>query len=187
MYMLNGDQNAAMKLISEKINANLNDEIFNHTIKFLQTDASTLTAEGLTAIGKLFLSFRTTEPIRKFWNLFFDILLEKTSPQDVVQFYSEAMRENSNVPYNHIFQVTISLNEFVLVEDSLHFLRIVIHCQRRTESIARHRRYCHTSTWTQQCFARSGFCLDRSGQDCTSREDISNTMAKSKKRTNQSA
>lgn len=107
MHMLHGDQDDAIRLIVEKVNTNLNDEIFQHLMKFLQVDASLLTAEGLMNIGKAFFTFRTNESIRKFWNLFFDILLQKTSPQDVVQFYSDAMRENSNIPYAHLFEVKI--------------------------------------------------------------------------------
>jgi hypothetical protein len=74
-------------------------------MKFLQLDSSLLTSDGLVTIGNLFLNFRINEPVRKFWNLFFDILLEKTSPQDIVQYYSDAMRENSNIPYLHLFEV----------------------------------------------------------------------------------
>jgi len=118
MYLLNGDQENAIKIISNKINSKLNDEIYHYLIKFLQLDSSLLTIDGLTTIGNLLLNFRTTEPVRKFWNLFFDILLEKSSPQDVVQYYSDAMRENSNVPYLHLFQVNnkqkyLSINFFI--------------------------------------------------------------------------
>jgi len=118
MYLLNGDQDNAIKIISNKINLKLNDEIYHYLIKFLQLDSSLLTIDGLTTIGNLLLNFRTTEPVRKFWNLFFDILLEKSSPQDVVQYYSDAMRENSNVPYLHLFQVNnkqkyLSINFFI--------------------------------------------------------------------------
>lgn len=105
MYILNGDQDKAIKIISDKISTHLNDQTHQYLMKFLQLNASVLTIDGLTTIGKLFLSFRASEPIRKFWNLFFDILLEKTSHQDIVQFYSDAMRENSNVPYLHLFEV----------------------------------------------------------------------------------
>jgi len=105
MYLLNGDQDNAIKIISNKINSKLNDEIYHYLIKFLQLNSSVLTIDGLTTIGNLFLNFRTSEPVRKFWNLFFDILLKKSSPQDVVQYYSDAIRENSNVPYLHLFEV----------------------------------------------------------------------------------
>jgi hypothetical protein len=105
MYLLNGDQDNGIKIISNKINSKLNDEVYHYLIKFLQLDSSLLTIDGLIIIGNLLLNFRTNEPVRKFWNLFFDILLEKSSPQDVVQYYSDAMRENSNVPYLHLFQV----------------------------------------------------------------------------------
>jgi hypothetical protein len=105
MYLLSGDQENAMKIISDKINSKLNDEVYYYLIKFLQLDSSLLTIDGLTTIGNLLLNFRTNEPVRKFWNLFFDILLSKSSPQDVVQYYSDAMRENSNVPYLHLFEV----------------------------------------------------------------------------------
>ena len=105
MYLLHGDQDNAIKIISNKINSNLNDEIYHYLIKFLQLDSSLLTSDGLVTIGNLFLNFRINEPVRKFWNLFFDILLEKTSPQDIVQYYSDAMRENSNIPYLHLFEV----------------------------------------------------------------------------------
>ena len=130
MYILNGDQDNAIKVISDKINTNLNDQTYQYLMKFLQLNSSLLTVDGLTTIGKLFLSFRASEPIRKFWNLFFDILLEKTSHQDIVQFYSDAMRENSNVPYLHLFEVI----DRVLPESahtdprhSLSFLSVVIH------------------------------------------------------------
>jgi hypothetical protein len=119
MDILNGDQDNAIKIISNKINSTLNDEVYYHSIKFLELNSSLLTIDGLTTIGNLFLNFRTSEPIRKFWNLFFDILLEKTSPQDVVQFYSDAMRENSNVPYLHLFEVIklsrILFSEFLIL------------------------------------------------------------------------
>jgi hypothetical protein len=105
MYLLHGDQDNAIKIISNKINSNLNDEIYHYLMKFLQLDSSLLTSDGLVTIGNLFLNFRINEPVRKFWNLFFDILLEKTSPQDIVQYYSDAMRENSNIPYLHLFEV----------------------------------------------------------------------------------
>ena len=108
MHLLHGDQDNAIKILSNKINSNLNDEVYHFLIKFLQVDSSLLTIDGLTSIGNLFLNFRISEPVRKFWNLFFDILLEKTSPQDVVQYYSDAMRENSNVPYHHLFEVNNS-------------------------------------------------------------------------------
>lgn len=117
MHMLHGDQDDAIRLIVEKVNTNLNDEIFQHLMKFLQVDASLLTAEGLMNIGKAFFTFRTNESIRKFWNLFFDILLQKTSPQDVVQFYSDAMRENSNIPYAHLFELFIKSNELNRLQD----------------------------------------------------------------------
>ena len=105
MYLLNGDQENALKILSDKVNSKLNDEVYHHLMKFLQIDSSLLTFDGLTTIGNLFLNFRTTELVRKFWNLFFDILLEKSSPQDVIQYYSDAMRENSNIPYLHLFEV----------------------------------------------------------------------------------
>jgi hypothetical protein len=111
MSLLNGDQETAIKIVSDKINSDLNEEIYHYLIKFLQLNASALTSDGLISIGNLFLNFRINESIRKFWNLFFDILLEKTSPQDVVQYYSDAMRENSNVPYLHLFDVIDSLTE----------------------------------------------------------------------------
>lgn len=105
MHLLNGDQENAIKIVSDKINSNLNDEIYHYLVKFLQLDASLLTIDGLTSIGNLLLNFRTNQSVRKFWNLFFNILLEKSTPQDVVQYYSDAMRENTNVPYLHLFQV----------------------------------------------------------------------------------
>ena len=105
MHMLHGDQDDAIRLIIEKVNKNLNDDVFNDLMKFLEVDASLITADGLMNIGKAFFSFRTNESIRKFWNRFFDILLQKTSPQDVVQYYSDAIRENSNIPYSHLFEV----------------------------------------------------------------------------------
>ena len=105
MNILINDQDNAIKIISKKINSELNDEIYHYLIKFLQLNSSLLTVDSLTTIGNLLLNFRTTEPIRNFWSLFFDLLLEKTSPQDVVQFYSDAMRKNSNVPYHHLFKV----------------------------------------------------------------------------------
>ncbi len=105
MSLLSGDQENAIKIISNKINLNLNDEVYHYLIKFLQLDSSLLTIDGLTTIGNLLLNYRTNESVRKFWNLFFDILLSKSSPQDIVQYYSDAMRENSNVPYLHLFEV----------------------------------------------------------------------------------
>jgi hypothetical protein len=105
MHLLNGDQDNAIKIVSNKINSKLDDEVYHYLIQFLQLDSSLLTIDGITTIGNLLLNFRTIEPVRKFWNLFFDILLEKSTPQDVVQYYSEAMRENSNVPYLHLFEV----------------------------------------------------------------------------------
>jgi len=105
MHLLHGDQENALKLISNKINSKFDDEVYHYLIKFLQIDSSLLTVDGLTSIGNLLLNFRTSEPIRKFWNLFFDILLQKSSPQDLVQYYSETMRENSNIPYIHLFEV----------------------------------------------------------------------------------
>jgi len=125
MYLLNGDQDNAIKIISNKINTNLDDEIYHYAMKFLRLDSSLLTIDGLTSIGNLFLNFHTNESVRKFWNLFFDILLEKTSPQDVVQYYSDAMRENSNVPYLHLFEVKeqyLSINFFIDL-----FFKIVIY------------------------------------------------------------
>ena len=116
MDLLNGDQENAIQIISNKINAQLNDEIYHYLITFLKHDSSLFTIDGLSSIGKLLLSFRANEPVRKFWNFFFDILLEKSTPQDLVQFYSDAMRENSNIPYLHLFQVrskpSISLSCF---------------------------------------------------------------------------
>ncbi|CAF4575672.1 unnamed protein product [Rotaria sp. Silwood1] len=117
MHLLNGDQDNAIQVISNKLNSKLNDEIYHYLIKFLQLDSSLLTTDGLTAIGNLFLSFRINEPIRKFWDLFFDILLEKTSPQDLVQYYSDAMRENSNIPYLHLFKLFIEKNELNRLQD----------------------------------------------------------------------
>jgi hypothetical protein len=113
MYLLNGDQDNAIKLISNKINSKLDDEIYHYLIQFLQLDSSLLTSDGLVTIGNLFLNFRINESVRKFWNLFFDILLEKTSPQDVVQYYSDAMRENSNIPYHHLFKVNNQIIDYI--------------------------------------------------------------------------
>ena len=106
MYLLNGDQENAIKIVTSKINSQLNDEVYHYLITFLQHDSSLLTIDGLTTIGKLLLNFRTSEPVRKFWNFFFDILLSKSTSQDLVQFYSDAMRENSNTPYLHLFEVS---------------------------------------------------------------------------------
>ncbi|CAF3583271.1 unnamed protein product [Rotaria sordida] len=117
MYLLNGDQDNAITILSNKLNSKLNNEIYYYLIKFLQLDSSLLTTDGLTTIGNLFLNFRINEPIRKFWNLFFDILLEKTSPQDVVQYFSDAMRENSNIPYLHLFKLFIEKNELNRLQD----------------------------------------------------------------------
>lgn len=115
MYILNGDQENALKLISDKLNNNLNNEIYHYLIQFLQIDSSLITVDGLITIGNLLLNFRTNESMRKFWNLFFDILLNKSSPQDVVQYYSDAMRLNSNVPYLHLFHVNIFYENNLLV------------------------------------------------------------------------
>lgn len=115
MHLLNGDQENAIQLISNKINVQLNDEIYHYLIKFLQHDCSLLTIDGLSSIGKLLLNFRANEPVRKFWNFFFDILLEKSTPQDLVQFYSDAMRENSNIPYLHLFQVRLKSLIYLIV------------------------------------------------------------------------
>lgn len=106
MYLINGDLDNAIGVISNKINFQLNDEVYHYLMKFMKSNASLLTADGLITLGNIFLSFRITEPIRKLWDLFFDVLLEKTSPQDVVQYYSDAMRENSNIPYLHLFKVS---------------------------------------------------------------------------------
>ncbi|CAF0909776.1 unnamed protein product [Adineta steineri] len=117
MHLLNGDQETAIKIISNKINSNLNNETYHYLIKFLEINSSVITSDGLISIGNLFLNFRTNESVRKFWNLFFDILLEKTSPQDVVQYYSDAMRENSNVPYLHLFDLFIQKDELNRLQD----------------------------------------------------------------------
>ncbi|CAF3596744.1 unnamed protein product, partial [Rotaria sp. Silwood2] len=61
MYILNGDQDNAIQIISNKLNSKLNDEIYHYLIKFLQLDSSLLTTDGLTTIGNLFLSFRVSE------------------------------------------------------------------------------------------------------------------------------
>lgn len=106
--LLNGDEEQAIKIISTKVNNDMNEKVYDDLIKLLQTDSSLLSIDGLNKISRLFIGFRITEPIRKFWSLFFDILLEKTSSQDLVQFYSDAMRENSNVPYGHLLQVRMS-------------------------------------------------------------------------------
>ena len=103
--LLNGDQDQALKLITSKLSAGLNEETYSNIMKFLQTNSTLLNFDGLAAIGRLFLGFRSTEPIRNFWNLFFDIMSKKGTSQDLVQFYSDTMRENSNVPYSYLFQV----------------------------------------------------------------------------------
>ncbi|CAF0726305.1 unnamed protein product [Adineta ricciae] len=117
MALVNGDQDSAIKIISNRINSNLNDETYHYLMKFLKLNSSVLTSDGLMSIGNLFLNFRINESVRKFWNLFFDILLEKTSAQDVVQYYSDAMRENSNVPYFHLFELFISKDELNRLQD----------------------------------------------------------------------
>ncbi|CAF5197236.1 unnamed protein product, partial [Rotaria magnacalcarata] len=117
MYVLNGDQDNAIATISAKINSELNNEICQYLIKFLKLNGSSLTTDGLTSIGNLFLGFRINETIRTFWTLFFDILLEKTSPQDIVQYYSDAMRENSSIPYLYLFKLFIEKNELNRLQD----------------------------------------------------------------------
>ncbi|CAF4188355.1 unnamed protein product [Rotaria sp. Silwood2] len=42
---------------------------------------------------------------------------KKTSPQDLVQYYSDAMRENSNIPYLHLFKLFIEKNELNRLQD----------------------------------------------------------------------
>jgi uncharacterized membrane protein len=107
MHMLDGEQDRAIQMISNLVKTNLNDEIYSSVMNFLQSNSSLLTTDSVIHLGRLFIGFRTNEPIRKFWNIFFDILLEKTSPQEVVQFFSDSMRENSNIPYNHLFKVIL--------------------------------------------------------------------------------
>jgi hypothetical protein len=105
LYTINNDENAAIKLITDKIKSNLNNEILQYLIQYLQVNSSVIPVDSLMIIGDLFLDYRPNESIRYFWNIFFDILLEKTSPIDLVQFYSNAMKKNSNIPYLHLFQV----------------------------------------------------------------------------------
>ena len=99
------DETTAIKLISNKIKSNLNNEILQYLIKFLEKSSSVITPDGLITIGNIFLDYRPNESIRNFWNIFFDLLLNKTSPKDTVQFYSNATKKNSNIPYVDLFQV----------------------------------------------------------------------------------
>lgn len=115
MSLLNGDQENAIKIVTNKINSQLNDEVYHYLITFLRQDSSLLTIDGLATIGNLLVNFRASEPVRKFWNFFFDLLLSKSTPQDLVQFYSDAMRENSNIPYLHLFEVKPNLCNVAIV------------------------------------------------------------------------
>ena len=105
LYLINKDETTALKLISDKINSNLNNEILQRLIKYLQSNSSLITIDGLRSIGNLFVNYRPNDSIRKFWTQFFDLLLEKSSSTELVQFYSEAVRKNSHIPYLHLFQV----------------------------------------------------------------------------------
>ena len=104
---INHDQNYAIKLILDRINSKLDDETYHYLINIIQIDAPLINIDSLISIGNSMINFHITEPIRKFWNTFFDILLEKTSAHDVVQYYSDIVRQNANLPYLHLFEVII--------------------------------------------------------------------------------
>ena len=108
-FVLHADQSMGLELISNQISTNLNEEIFHHLIRFLQSNASELSVQSLHSIGHLLLAYRPSEPIRLFWKAFFDILLQRTSSPDVVQFFSDALKRNGNVPYLHLFEVDRSM------------------------------------------------------------------------------
>ena len=105
LYITNNDETTAIKLIDDKIKSNLNNEILQYLIKFLENSSSVLTADGFITIGNMFLDYRPNESIRQFWNIFFDLLLKQTTPIKTIQFYSNAIKRNSNIPYLHLFQV----------------------------------------------------------------------------------
>ena len=104
-YLINKNEQTALKLINEKINSNLNQTVLQQLIKFFQSNASLMTVTGLISIGNMFIHYRPNESIRQLWNCLFDSFLEKTNPIELVQFYSEVTKKNSHIPYLHLFQV----------------------------------------------------------------------------------
>lgn len=114
-YLTNNDEQTAIKLITTKINSTLNHDILQQLIKYLQINSSLITVTGLTSIGNFFVHYRPNESIRQFWNHFFDILLEKTNPIELVQFYSDIMKKNSHIPYLHLFQVRQNSSRFSIL------------------------------------------------------------------------
>lgn len=104
-YLHQNEQSIALKLLADKIPMSFNNDLSNYLIQFLRINSSLMTAESLITIGNLLLNYRPNESIRRLWNLFFDLLLTKTTPVDLVQFYSEAVKKNSQIPYLHLFQV----------------------------------------------------------------------------------
>ena len=134
----------SIALISNQISTNLNDEIFHYLIRFLQVTGSALTVESLHSLAHLLLDYRPSEPIRQFWKVFFDILLEKSNSLAVVEFFSEALKRNSNLPYLHLFEVDRCWTRER--ERMIGVVLSVVHQTRRIESIARHRRSGYSTT-----------------------------------------
>lgn len=107
IYLHRNDEINALKLLNNKIQRNFNNETIHYLIKYLKANASLLSTDGLKSIGYLVANYRSNESIRRFWNQFFEILLAKTSAIDLVQFYSEAVKKNSQITYLHLFQVVL--------------------------------------------------------------------------------
>ncbi|CAF0853707.1 unnamed protein product [Didymodactylos carnosus] len=104
-FMLANDEENALKIIKNKLSmSGMDNELFEHVIKFLKVDKSWLSTDALKSIGQHFLQYRVSDELTIFWNLYYDIMLEKSTTKDLVKFYSESVQHNSNLPYTYLFE-----------------------------------------------------------------------------------
>ncbi|CAF1228662.1 unnamed protein product, partial [Didymodactylos carnosus] len=60
---------------------------------------------------------QVSETLTLFWNLSCDTMLEIPFTHDLVQFYSESVQHNSNLPYIYLFEFFIDKNDMVSLQE----------------------------------------------------------------------
>lgn len=100
-----GDETRSVGLIVEKSRNKVGDDFFLGLAQFLDRNSTLLSIESLQTIGNLSLSHRVNESIRKLWKILLKILLERTGPNKVLEYFSKSIKENGNLPYLDLFDV----------------------------------------------------------------------------------
>lgn len=99
-----------LKIFEEKLSKNFDEKVFGKFFEFFSSNVEKLTRENLETIGKLLLDFRPNEPLRRFWKKFFENFYIRTNVDVLLEFYSNALKQNPKLPYLPLFDLFIREN-----------------------------------------------------------------------------